>query len=260
MAVQLGLNHLDVAILIIIGIFCLFGLIKGAIRQFFSILAFILAGILSIVIPYFLKLPAGKGILSIWGPVIFSTLIMIPSYLILNAIGRDIARRMSKGNIRLSNHIWGLFFGGIKGIIIIAILIFLVDSIPSKIKNAYPKTANALNCSKIISIIRPYNPFLKIPIIQNLAIIINLANNPETADILASDPGFQKLARQKSIKKVIYDSELKEIVQKKQYAKLIGNPKIQQLIKDPKAIKLLATTHIDSAGILKELKSKDENR
>lgn len=246
---ELGLNRADIIIGIFVGLFCIIGFINGAIAQFFSILAFLFASIISVVAPYVIKLPFIEEAQPAWGYIILAVLVWLPSYLILNSIGKFIARRMLKGGIKLGDHIWGLFFGGIKGSIIIIILIFLISSFPPGVKQLTPAVSREFDESKIVSFVKPYNPFFKLHIMQNLNLIINAINDPDYAELLLNDPNFQKLIEQKSIKEVLDDPELENSLKKQQYFKFITNQKIQQLIKDPKALKLLMTTDIDKAVI-----------
>lgn len=246
---ELGFNRLDLGIGIFIVLFCILGFIKGAIRQFFSILAFISASIISAVVPYFIKLPIGSDSSPVWGYIILAVLIWVPAYLILNSIGRFIANRMLKGGVKLGDHLWGLCFGGIKGLMIVMLVVFLIDSLPANIKQFLPAVNNALEESKVVSSIQPYSPFLKLHIMQNLGLVISSVNDPDYMELLVDDPGFQKLIKQESIKAVLNDPELKDILKGKQYLKFIMHPKIQQLVRDPEALRLLMTTDIDKAVI-----------
>lgn len=249
MVKELGVSQLDIIIGIFIALFCILGFIKGAIRQFFSILAFIFASIISAVVPYFIKLPFGEGSSPIWGCIILSVLIWIPTYLILNSIGRFVAARILKGEVKLGDRFWGFCFGGIKGLMIVVIVVFLVDSFPVGIKQLFPSASKALEESKVVSFIQPYNPFLKLHIMQNLGLVMNSVSDPDYMELLMDDQGFQKLIQQKNIKALLYDKELKEILKKQQYLKFITHPKVQKLIKDPEALKLLLTTDIDRTVI-----------
>lgn len=246
---ELGLNNFDIIIGVFIVFFCIIGLINGAVRQFFGILAFLLASIISVIVPYFVNLPfIGEGQTQ-WGYIILAVLIWMPAYLILNSIGRFIANRMLKGGVKLSDHVWGFLFGGIKGSIIIVIIIFLIDSFPSGTRQLVPSVNNIFEESKIVSLIQPYNPFFKIHIMQNLSLVINAINDPDYMELLRDDPNFKKLLNQDSIKQILNDKDLKEALEKQQYIKFIANPKIQKLIKDPEALRLLISTDVDKAVI-----------
>lgn len=239
----------DIVIGILILIFCVFGFVKGVIRQFFSILAFILASAASVIVPHFIKLPAMEGISPVWGYIIFSILIWVPAFLIFNSLGKFIAKRMSKKGIKFSDRIWGLFFGGIKGLIVVVLIIFFVDLLPGDIKQSMPFTSVIFSESKIVSAIQPYNPLLKLQIMQNLQSVISALTDPDYMNLLSNDPGFQKLRQNDSIKQIINDPELKKILEERQYIKFITYPKIQNLIKDPEAMKLLLKTDIDKAVV-----------
>lgn len=244
-----GFSTPDIVIGIFIAIFCILGFIKGAVRQFFGVLAFIIASVASVVVPYLVNLPAIEGASPIWGYIIFSILIWVPTFLIFNSIGKFIARRMTKKGIKLGDRIWGLVFGGLKGLIIVIIIIFLLDIIPSSVKESIPAVSALLRESKIVSVIQPYNPLLKIHIMENLQIIISALGDPDYMDLLSEDPGFQKLRQQASIRLILDDPELKKALTERQYIKFITHPKVQMLIKDQEAIKLLLTTDIDRAVI-----------
>ena len=246
---ELGFSQLDMVMGAFVVIFCILGFIRGALRQFFSILAFITASIVSAVVPCFIKMPVGEGGSPVWGCIILAVIIWIPAYLILNSIGSFIINRMLKGEVRLGDRFWGFCFGGIKGLLIIMIIVFLVDSFPVNLKQVFPSVNTALSESKVVSFVQPYNPFLKLHIMQNLRLLISSVNDPDYMELLVDDPAFQNLIQQKSIKMLLNDAELKEILNKQQYLKFITHPKVQGLIKDPEALKLLMTTDIDKAVI-----------
>lgn len=244
-----GFSQLDIIIGIFIVLFCILGFSKGAVRQFFGILAFIFASIVSAAVPCFIKLPVGEGSSPVWGYIILAVLIWVPAYLILNSIGKFVANRMLKGGVKFGDRLWGLCFGGVKGLMIVMLAVFLIDSLPQEVKQIFPAAGNAMEASKVVSSIQPYNPFLKLHIMQNLRLVVSSVNDPDYMELLIDDPGFQKLIQQESIKAVLNDTELKDILRKEQYLKFIMHPKIRQLIKDPEALRLLMTTDIDKAVI-----------
>lgn len=238
----MGINSpVDIGIGIFIGMFCMLGFVKGVVRQFFGILAFILASAASVVVPHFVNLPNIGSASPVRGYIILSILIWIPAFLILNSIGKFIAKRMTKKGIKFGDRLWGLIFGGIKGLIILVLVIFLLD--------LFPVAPDILKESKIVSLIQPYNPLLKINIMQNLEIIISSLGDPDYMDILANDPGFQRLKDNETIRSMLNDPELKKILSERQFLKFITHPKVQMLIKDKEAMRLLLTTDIDRAVI-----------
>lgn len=234
-------STVDIGILVFIGMFCILGFIKGVVRQFFGILAFILASAASVVVPHFVDLPNIGSASPVRGYIILSILIWIPAFLILNSIGKFIARRMNKKGIRFTDRLWGLIFGGIKGSIILILIIFLID--------IFPVAPDVFRESKIVSTIQPYNPLLKINIMQNLEMIVSSLSDPDYMDILADDPGFQSLKDNETIRLILNDPELKKILSERQFLKFITHPKIQMLIKDKEAMRLLLTTDTDKAVI-----------
>lgn len=254
MGISNGVNNMtfstpDIVIGILILIFCILGFAKGVIRQFFSILAFILASAASVIVPHFVKLPAMEGVSPIWGYIIFSILIWVPAFLIFNSLGKFIAKRMSKKGIKFSDRLWGLVFGGIKGFIIVILLIFFIDLLPGDIKQSVPFVSNIFNESKIVSVIEPYNPLLKLQIMQNLEAVISALTDPDYMNLLGNDPGFQKLKQNDSIKQILNDADLKKILEEHEYIKFMTHPKVQNLIQDPEAMKLLLKTDIDKAVV-----------
>jgi len=249
MLTELGLNRFDLYCLIFVFLFCIIGLIKGAIRQFFSIIAFFLASILSILIPYFIKLPYIDKTNPIWTYLIFSTLLWIPAFLIFSSIGKYFANILIKKGVGLSDHFWGFFFGLFKGIIIITIIIFLIDIIPFNLERISPAISEEIKNSRLVTFVEPYNPLLKIHIFDNINIIINSANDPDYMELLNKDPEFRELVAQKSIKAIIDNPELKLILENKQVLKFLTHPDVRNLINDPEALKLLLRADIDKTII-----------
>lgn len=242
-------SNVDIIIGIIIAVYCIIGFVKGVIRQFFGILAFLLATAASIIVPFFVNLPATSGLSPIWGFAIFSTLIFVPAFLIINSIGKFIAKRMVKKGIKFSDRLWGFFFGGLKGLIIIIITVFFVDLLPHKVKQSVPFLNSVFTESKIAAGIKPYNPLLKIQIMQNLESVISALSDPDYLELLDKDAGFQQLRQNENIKLLINNPDLRKILTERQYLKFITNPEIQTLINDEEAVKLLMTVDVDKAVI-----------
>lgn len=249
MIAELGFNKIDFIICGFVGFFGILGLLNGAIRQFFSILAFVFAGIVSAIVPYFIKLPFIQESQPVWSYIILIFIIWLPAYLILSAIGKFIAGHMLKKGLRIGDHFWGLLFGFIKGLIIIIVVIFLIDLLPASIKEKAETVNEEINASKIISRVKPFNPFIKLHIMQNLNMIITAINDPDYMELLSRDKNFKKLINQKSIKEIIHDPELKKMIEDREYLKFIKNKKIRQLVKDPEALKLLFSTDVDKTVI-----------
>ena len=127
----------DIVIAAFILLCCIFGFIKGAVRQFFSILAFTIASIACFIVPYFVDFPIIGTSSPVWGYIILSVLIWIPTFLVLSFIGKFIASKLVKGKIGVGDRIWGFFFGAVKGLIIIVMLIFLLTILPNNIRSIY---------------------------------------------------------------------------------------------------------------------------
>lgn len=246
---SLGFTTADIIIGAFILIFCILGFAKGVIRQFFGILAFIAASAASIIVPHFVNVSAIQGTQPLWGYIIFSVLIWVPVFLITNGIGKFIAKKMSKKGIKFSDRIWGLLFGGIKGLIIVALIVFFIDILPFEIKQSIPFISNSFSESKIVYAIKPYNPLLKIQLIRNLQAIVYALSDPDYMNLLSKDQGFQKLEQNETIRQILNDPELKKIIEGQQYIKFITHPKIQALMKDPEALKLLLKTDLDKAVV-----------
>lgn len=233
---------LDIFIGLFILVFLILGFIKGAIRQFFGILAIIMSSTASVLIPYFVKLPDIEGISIIWKDIIFSILIWIPAFLILNGIGKFIARKMTKKGITIGDRIWGAVFGTAKGIMIIIILVFFIDILPLNITASIPD-------SRIADVIKPYNPILKIDIVKNLAGMMLAADDPDYMELLNKDSDFRELCQMESVKSILDDKEMKETLNKQQYLKFIANPKVQALVRDKEALKLLLGMDVENVAI-----------
>ena len=246
---NIGLSRPDVIILIFILLCCMVGFIKGVVRQFFSIIAFVLATVVSIGISCFLNLPIGGESSPVWGYIILSVLIWIPAFIIFNIAGKFIARRMSKDKINIRDRVWGFIFGGIKGFVILILIIFFVNSLPHTVKNLVPEAETFFGESRIITAVEPYNPFLKLHIMENLQIMLSALNDPDYMDLLKDDPGWQKMRMQESIQTVLNDPELRDILRQRQFLRFFTHPKVQRLIKDQEAMKLLLTTDVDKAAI-----------
>lgn len=234
-------NPMDIGIGIFIGMFCIMGFAKGAKTQFFNILAFVLASAAGLAVPHFVDLPNFESVSPIWSYVIFSLLIWIPSFLILNSIGKFIAKRMSRKGISFTDRVWGFAFGGIKGLIIVILIIFLVNILPIE--------PAIFQESRIVDIVKPYNPLLKIQLMRNLEIIISALGDPDYMDLLSRDNGFQRLRNNPAIRSILDDPELKKAISQRQFLMFITHPKVQEIIKDKEAVGLLLTTDIDKTVI-----------
>lgn len=239
---SIGFTTMDIFIGVFVLLFCVVGFVKGAIRQFFSILALSAASAAGVLVPYFVKLPEIEGLSPIWKNIIFSIIVWIPSFLILNSVGKFIAKKMARKGPTFSDRIWGAMFGVLKGSIILVVSIFLIDIFPSKLSDSIPS-------SKVITIIRPFNPLLKLQMLQNLQIMIHAIEDPDYLELLNKDSKFRELKTQESVNLVLDDPDLRKIIDKQEYIKFATHPKVQDLIKDHEALKLLLETDVDQTVI-----------
>jgi uncharacterized membrane protein required for colicin V production len=246
---NLSFTPVDIGIGVLIVFFLIYGFAKGAIRQFFGIVALVLATFASIIIPNVFKIPDIEGLSPVWKYVGLSVLIWIPAFLIFNSIGKFIAKKMAKKGPTFSDRIWGAIFGSFKGILIIIIVIFLLDTLPLNVQNSIPFVSKVMNESKIVSVIRPFNPILKIQIMEGLQSVIAAVNDPDYLELLKKDSAFQQLKSSDAVQRIMNDADLKRAIEGKNYLRFFSNPKIQELIEDQETLKLLLSTDIDKSII-----------
>ena len=242
---SLGLNKLDYILLIFIALFCLLGFMKGAIRQFFSILAFILASAVSVAVPYFVSLPLGEMVSPLIGNMILAVLVWIPAYLIFNCIAKYISSKMLRDGVKLGDRIWGVIFGGIKGFLIVVLVVFIIEPFSGALDGILPAVPAALAGSRVVQAVGKHNPLSRFRILQNLQTVLIAVNDPDTLALMEEDSQFQELIEQESIQAVLNDPELKEILVQKQYIKFIANPQVQKLLTDKEALRLLANVQVE---------------
>jgi len=239
----------DIGIAVIVVFFLIFGFAKGAIRQFFGIVSLVLATLTALIIPNIFKIPDIEGLSPVWKYIGLSVLIWIPAFLVLNSIGKFIAKKMVKKGPTLSDRIWGAMFGSFKGVLIIIIIIFLLDAFPVNVQNSIPLISKVMNESKFVSMIRPFNPVLKIQIMEGLQGVVSAFNDPDYMELLKKDSVFQQLKSSDVIQSIVDDPGLKKAIEEKNYLRFFSNPKIQELINDQETLKLLLSADIDKAII-----------
>lgn len=231
--------------MIFVGIYCVVGFLRGAIRQFFGIVTLIVVTALSIVVPSFVKLPGGDIVSPIVAHCVLVVLIWIPSYLVLHSVSKFILARILKEGVSTSDRLWGLSFGAIKGLIISLLIVFFVSLFPENIMQLFPVASKVYRESKFTTYTLPYNPLLKIHIIKNLKIVTTAIYDDEYREQLEKDKNYRAILNQKSIKPILEDQEIRQYIENKQIIKFISHEKTQALMKDTEAIKLLLNTQLD---------------
>jgi len=234
----------DVVLGIFVLIFCVIGFMKGVVQQFFGILAFVLATLASVLTPYFVKIPPIEGLSPLWAYIVFCVLLWVPAFLILNSVGKFVAGKIAKKGPAFADRIWGFIFGGLKGCIIVALVVFFLDIIPVE-----GKISKLLAKSKIAAFIQTYNPVIKIHLMQNLQTLISAMEDADYVEILSKDENFQELKNKKSIQDILDDIELEKVIKDNQYLRFFANSKIQALTKDNDTMRLLMSLDIDKIVI-----------
>jgi hypothetical protein len=246
---NLSFAKIDIVFCAIILLFFIFGFVQGVIKQFFGILSLFLASTVSIIIPIVVNTPDIEGLSLIWKYLGISILVWIPSFLILNSIGKFISKKMSKKGPSFTDRIWGGLFGALKGIIVIVLVVFILDSLPYNLQIKVPFATKILEESRISEKIRPYNPVIKIHIMQRLAEVIAALKDNEYANILRDDAVFQKIKESEAIKQIIIDPEFIKVIEQKNYLQFITNNKVQEIVDNPEILQLILSFDIDKAVI-----------
>jgi membrane protein required for colicin V production len=124
------MNYLDITIIIILGASAIYSIIKGFIRDAFSLLAVIL-GIVAALLFY----PAGAKMLEglITGPqianIVSFAVIFLAGSIVVSVVGMLISKMIKGADLSFYDRVAGGVFGLIKGYILVAVLVIIVTTL-----------------------------------------------------------------------------------------------------------------------------------
>jgi membrane protein required for colicin V production len=128
-----GLSVLDIIFLVIIGISMLLGMIKGFIRELFSLVFLIIAGVLAFLFyqdvgNWLMKILKNKDAANFAGFVVIFTGVLIVGAFITYAIKKI----FTFGPLRAVDRILGGVFGLVRGILISGVIVLMLLAFPVK--------------------------------------------------------------------------------------------------------------------------------
>ena len=159
---NIHLNFLDIFIFIIISAFSIYGLIRGFIKEIVSVVSIVLGLYIALhwygeAAQYFAVLRE-QNLQNILGFII----VFIGASLILSLIGKLVNLALKDINLGCIDHLLGLVFGFIKGVVVVfAILLVLVSFLPpsNKVLAKSQLTPDIISLTKAIAAFSP--PSLK---------------------------------------------------------------------------------------------------
>ncbi len=132
------MNYLDVTIIIILGASVIYSIIKGFIRDAFSLLAVIL-GIVAALLFY----PAGARMLAglITNPqianIVSFALIFLAVSIVVSLLGMLVSKMIKTADLSFYDRVAGGAFGLLKGYILVAVLVIVVTTLfPASIRTS----------------------------------------------------------------------------------------------------------------------------
>ncbi|MFH1239361.1 MAG: CvpA family protein [bacterium] len=258
---------IDLLILLIIALLVLIGIVRGAIRQIIG-LAGVTAGVILATRFYaaFSKVILKIHGLSVLKADLISWLVMsVVIYIIIKVLGfflekKPLVKGMVKGKL---DKILGGFFGGLKALVMIMIIVFLADvlvtvqlmrmdqeGLQKSGRSVAEKAAGSIHSSLIASNLIKHNPFKEFKLAKGLNYYAQLQNKPGELKKLAQREDVKKLLENKKIQALVEDEKLQKALADKNYAQLLNNEKILEIMNDKELRELLLSVNFDE--ILKE--------
>ncbi len=236
----------DVIILAILAIFTVIGYFKGFLNQFFSFLGIILAYFMSAKYSHYLEgpmrdlLPFSNIISDMFAR--FSIGIVI--FLIVKLSGKFFEFMFTSKVKEFSsfNHWGGFFFGLLKSVLVIFLVMVFVTLIPSKFLK---KRSPAIYRSTVYRLCNKYNPVIKPLVMDNLRKVKDVAQNSKRLKIITNSAVYKDYLKTKNIENPFADSEVMKFIKegnveglkKKGYFKLLEDKDFMDFIDGEKYYK-----------------------
>lgn len=124
------MNLVDIVILVVLGVFLLKGVLRGLLKEVCSLLGIVCGGLLA----FYLHLPLAQWIMDLlqWPSQLCVTLaflvVFISVIVIFGALGYLLNRVVTLPLLGGLNRLTGAFFGFLQGVILLALILFALQS------------------------------------------------------------------------------------------------------------------------------------
>ncbi|MBN2494972.1 MAG: CvpA family protein [Deltaproteobacteria bacterium] len=239
-----------------IALFAFLGYISGFWMQVMRIgvlvAAYLLAGAAGRPLGPFLASSLGVPVLL--GRLLGSAIAFLLLYSILSTVGWSLLRRRrrkkeleqdgQKPDRASWNSTLGAVFGGAKAFAILFVMlcaIVLFDSQGGKIRHAIRSAGMGYEKSVAVRFARENNLLagLHLPVVGDLATVVELNRKPELRKKALADPNVQKLLDHPRVKALLNDRKIIELSKNRDVSALLGHPKVNALLEDAEIQKLL---------------------
>ena len=248
----MGLATLDIIVAIAVLLFAVIGFFKGFLAQVLSILALIVA--------YLLSRPLGKAIAGIIARnsdnpnsssyVLGSFLALLIIYAGIKLIIHYTCKFLrGKRSDVFINNLLGAAFGGAKAFAVAWICLCTVAAFPARFQGKSPDIYAMLHGSRMETIIRKWNPVGKSRIADSFRQLEVIARDPQAFQRLKKDPNLARLLSimERKLKAEVTDAETRRRIQDGDMSSIMRIEKLWSIFRDPEVAEALKKVDLGDA-------------
>jgi hypothetical protein len=233
---------IDLAVVGLLLVFTVSGIYQGLVPQLFRIGALLLIWLLVKPLGYVFSLffwPFGiRGMTGFYLGVFVGAVVVYGG---LSLLGRYLSDRfINTRTSRMELHSkLGGYLGFIKGLLVVALLLFLLGALPEGYLGKKPQLGAQVKGSWAVTLSNLVNPLPRLTFFDDLSAYQRLLQDPAAMGRLTDQPAFQQLQEQPAVKEALADPEVVRKLEEQDYRYLLANPKVARILWDPEVRRLL---------------------
>lgn len=235
---------IDLALLGLVGLFGLFGCLSGAIKQ--------LSHWIGLAAGYFGMKPLSAALTPLVASRLGAPQVLVAAGLstvlfsLISAVaglasGWILGAVVGQREKSLGDRLGGFLLGGGKAAGALFVLLSGLLFFEAPLIKALGREPAELKDSAAIGFVRRHNLFssLRLPELDRMRSLTDIAKNPRALMALASEPRFQELAKERRFQALMNDPGLATALRSGDVNALLQDAKIKELLDDPAVMKLL---------------------
>ncbi len=249
---------LDIVCIVLVGAFCILGLISGFLAQIIRLGALVGAFLLAYSASAYTKPLLAKWIEvdHLVGDLLSLFLGWTACYIAILLVGLIVAKILKKSSdsIKFMDRVLGGALGSAKGFLIVYLIACALVLLREPLQKLVPREYLDLNDSRLAAFAEQHNVLSRIalPNLDELEGVTTAFGDRKRRRALLNDPVMKDLKGNEAFQRLLNDKDFQQAVESRQVSAILNNPSFRAAMNDPELRKLLSSLDLKRISALAE--------